>query len=405
MSVAALHHQCPQCGAPVQLEETDRIFTCPYCQVRLFIHADGPFQYYIPPRTHASGTLLYLPYWRLRGNAFVLGREVMQHKILDSSLLAASQPQAPATLGLRSQALSMRFVEPDTDGQFLAPTLPYQDFTRHLLQALPGMRAVSGPRLTACVGHAVSLIYQPFYATEKLIDGLTGQNLGPLQHIPEAKHPPEPGLRFISTLCPQCGWDLSGDRSSMVQACRHCDTLWRPGPNGLDRVPVSFFTDVENPALYLPFWSLSVRASGFALRTWADLIRLTNLPRPILPWMETTPFTFRIPAFKIRPSLFLNLSARISLFQPDATVVETLPQAPLHPVTLDEEQAVKALPPILGRLAPARKLLFERIQGGRLHAESVCLHYIPFTDNNSELLQPAMNMAVQKNALFWSATL
>lgn len=405
MNIAALDHQCPQCGAPVHLEETDRIFTCPYCRVRLFIHADGPFHYYIPPRTRAPGTLLYLPYWRLRGNAFVLGQQLMQHRILDSSLLAVAHPQAPATLGLRSQALSMRFVEPDTPGSFSAPTLPYQDFTRHLLQALPGMRTITGPRLTACVGHSVSLVYQPFHAGTHLIDGITGRNLGPVSGALPSHHEPASGLRFVSTLCPECGWELRGDRTSMVQACHNCDTLWQPGPAGLVRVIASVVGDGTDADIYLPFWSLTVKATGFQLDTWADLIRLTNLPRPILPWMETTPFTFRMPAFKIRPALFLNLSARTSLFQPRTTQITTLPAAHLHPVTLDGQQAVNALPPILGRLAPARKLLFERIHNGRLRAASAALQYIPFRNSNSELLQPEMNLAVQKNALFWSAAL
>ena len=44
-----LSHQCPQCGAPVELDETDRIFACPSCQVRLFIHAGGPLRYYLKP--------------------------------------------------------------------------------------------------------------------------------------------------------------------------------------------------------------------------------------------------------------------------------------------------------------------------------------------------------------------
>ena len=31
----------------MELDETDRIFSCPFCQVRLFIHADGPLRYYL----------------------------------------------------------------------------------------------------------------------------------------------------------------------------------------------------------------------------------------------------------------------------------------------------------------------------------------------------------------------
>jgi len=83
MGATHITHQCLQCGAPVELQETDRIFACPFCRVRLFIHADGPFRYHLKPRFEHPGELVYAPYWRFRGNAFVLRPVDMRHKILD----------------------------------------------------------------------------------------------------------------------------------------------------------------------------------------------------------------------------------------------------------------------------------------------------------------------------------
>lgn len=400
-----LSHQCPQCGAPVALEETDRIFSCPFCQVRLFIHASGPFRYYLKPRITHPGTLIYVPYWRLRGNAFVLGPQATAHKILDSSLLAVSNPALPPSLGLRGQAMHLCFVEPTTEGLFLPPGIASADFKAQLLRGLPGMPARKGPALTACVGDALSLIYQPVFQNHELVDGVTGEHLGPASIETSEASKAGSHLRFTSTLCPRCGWDLTGDKQSLIQTCPHCDTAWEPGPEGGENVTLHFLPSLEKPDIYLPFWNLGVKTGGFRLQTWADLIRLTNLPRALLPWMETTAFSFRVPAFKIRPELFLNLAAQVSLYQPEAPELETLPRVPLHPVTLPREEAFQAVPVILGRLAPARKNLFPKIQGGSLRPGQASIEYLPFVETPREFVQPEMNMAIQKNALYWSTML
>ena len=43
-----IEHNCPQCGAPVILDETDRLLTCPYCRTRLYLATTGYFQYHLP---------------------------------------------------------------------------------------------------------------------------------------------------------------------------------------------------------------------------------------------------------------------------------------------------------------------------------------------------------------------
>ncbi len=389
----------------MELQETDRIFACPFCQVRLFIHSDGPFHYFIKPRIEHDGILIHVPYWRFRGNAFVLGMEAVHHKILDSTLLAADLRTMPPSLGLRPQAMRLSFVEPGTPGLFQKPAMGSADFKSKLLRAIPGMTTLASPRLTACVGDVLSLIYLPVFQGNDLVDGLTGEQLGPACIDLEALQPASSKLRFSSTLCPQCGWDVQGDRQSLVQTCPHCDTAWEPGPSGGMPIVPFFFPSGEEPTIYLPFWNLHCTASGFRLQTWADLVRLTNIPRVVLPWMESTSFSFRVPAFKIRPELFLALSSRLSLYQPTAEEREKLPGAHLHPVTLPKEEAFQALPVVLGYLAPARKNLFPKILGGSLRPVQTRIEYLPFLEKPEEFIQPEMNMAIQKKALHWSTTL
>ena len=46
--------QCPQCGAPVTLEEADRILSCAFCRVRLIMIYPGYPQYYLEPLSGAK---------------------------------------------------------------------------------------------------------------------------------------------------------------------------------------------------------------------------------------------------------------------------------------------------------------------------------------------------------------
>jgi hypothetical protein len=67
-----IEHGCPQCGAPVTMDETDRPLACPFCPTRLYLVAEDHFRYHIPPAAGAEGELLYIPYWRFRGSSFTV---------------------------------------------------------------------------------------------------------------------------------------------------------------------------------------------------------------------------------------------------------------------------------------------------------------------------------------------
>lgn len=66
-----IEHQCPQCGAPILLDETDRLLDCTFCRTRLSLTANEGFHYYLPPPVDTSGKeLIFLPYWRLKGASY-----------------------------------------------------------------------------------------------------------------------------------------------------------------------------------------------------------------------------------------------------------------------------------------------------------------------------------------------
>lgn len=65
-----VEQECPQCGAPTELEETDHLIRCPYCNVKKFLYARDYFRFLLPHKT-SDKAILYAPYMRFRGKVFL----------------------------------------------------------------------------------------------------------------------------------------------------------------------------------------------------------------------------------------------------------------------------------------------------------------------------------------------
>ena len=102
-----IEHNCPQCGAPVTLEETDRLFVCPYCRTRLYLIVGDYFRYCIPPPETTSGEIIYIPYWRLKGLSLSVQDVGVNSRFVDVSVLALASDVFPPSLGLKPQALNV----------------------------------------------------------------------------------------------------------------------------------------------------------------------------------------------------------------------------------------------------------------------------------------------------------
>ena len=69
------------------------------------------------------------------------------------------------------------------------------------------------------------------------MDGMLNEPIG--NPIPDGfdvadlsfKHPDD-HIRFIAAICPGCGWNLDGQRDSLVLTCTNCQSAWRPGSDG-----------------------------------------------------------------------------------------------------------------------------------------------------------------------------
>jgi len=239
-----IENQCPQCGADTCLEETQRLFTCPFCRVKLFITVDDYFRYFLSPTAPGTEEAIFVPYWRLKGMFFSYDGASVHTGLVDVSHNAAMLDFLPSSLGLRSQTLRLRFVSPEIRGSFIEPACSPGD----ILSTIEDPFNPETPLLSekTFVGESVSMIFSPIYVKDRAAyDGILREKMAVL---PEAVSGALIGNRgkakgtmsFIPSLCPDCGWDMDGDPESVVLTCGNCRSAWGASRKGFEKVPCSF---------------------------------------------------------------------------------------------------------------------------------------------------------------------
>ncbi len=137
-----IEQQCPQCGAPIILDEADRILSCKFCRTRVYLAAEDNFRFYIPPAEGISETIYFIPYWRIKGLSYTIKETKMNmehhgslfsysissnikemdisNKYFDINFLCLDSTLLPHSLGLRPQAMKLKFVgSNENEGKFL----------------------------------------------------------------------------------------------------------------------------------------------------------------------------------------------------------------------------------------------------------------------------------------------
>jgi hypothetical protein len=374
--------------------------------VKSYLSPRDVFRYVLPHSAPADASLLYFPYWRFKGMVFSCAADGVHQRFLDLSQAAADDARFPLSLGLRSQALKLRFLTPGLEGRFIRPTVSMAQIGERLAAGFTS-RLPAPIRHQVQVGENWSLIYAPFYFRGRLYDGILNRPLsgtadpdsGP-ERIPA--EPAGDHLRFIAAICPRCGADLEGEKTSLVLACRNCDAVWSGATgDGFTPLPCGHVPGAApGTALFLPFWQIEAGVSGIELRSYADLIRTANLPKVIRAPMESQPFRFWSLAFKLRPRAFLNLAARLTLAQPRDNIAAGLPAAaPTLPVTLGHKEAVETLKTTLAEFVKPRKTLFPRLPEIDVTPKRLRLVYLPFEDTPHDLVHSGMRLAVNKAML------
>ena len=398
-----IDHQCPQCGAPATLDETDRLFRCDYCKVSSYLAPHRYYRYRLPDKAPRGKRLIYFPYWRFKGMLFSCLASGIEHRFLDISRQAVAAPCFPASLGLRSQAMKLRFVSPENEGWFIRPAQPFGQVMTDILAR--HNRDLPHPILhQAHIGESVSLIYAPFYGDERLMDAVLNVPVAPDSNPPFDSSEFDGGaadwrLHFIPTLCPNCGWDMQGNRDAIVLHCPNCASLWQAATSGMQRINVAHMPTREQTVIYLPFWRLRAEVSGLKLDSYADLVRTANLPKVVQPMWEQQPFYFWSPAFKVRPRTFLRLTQQMTLSQPGDPLMPEIPQGTLHGVNLPVREAVETLKLNLAGFMRPKKVMQSRIADIAVTAKRYLLVYLPFSVRHHDLVSTDFNIAVNRSQL------
>ncbi len=391
------------------MEETDRLFACEFCRVKSYLVAEDVFRYMLPGNTPQSKNLIYFPYWRFKGMWFACDGTGVQHKFVDVSRQAVASPFFPASLGLRSQALKLKFVTPETAGRFLQPTQSFAQAAQNFEDRLDKNSA--RPALPhAHIGETISLIYAPFYIENGIYDAVLNRPTPAsltedfdVDQLPAES--PNWRIHFISTLCPSCGWDLEGKRDSLVLLCKNCVSAWYPIGKKLKKIRFGRYLASDNASIYLPFWRIEPEISGIKLNNYADLIKMANIPKVIQPGWEGIGFRFWVPAFKVRPKIFLQLSKNMTLAQLHHELNGELPEHRHHPITLPIAEAVESLKVNIASFVKPKNTLAEIFHEIGITTKSYVLVYVPFLEKHHEFIQPDMQFAINKNILALSENL
>ena len=327
----------------------------------------------------------------------------VRQRFIDVSHQAVEYKHMPVSLGFRSQALKLRFVSPEMKGRFLQPQQSFETVMQIFLNRFKTL--LPKPIFDqAHIGENLSLIYSPYYADGKIYDAVLNEPI--TSDLPDdfenmfilGRHP-EWAVQFLPALCPDCGWDLEGQRDALVLLCRNCNSAWAAGKNKYAKVKFAHMPHAGNNVIYLPFWRIKAETEGIELKSYADLVKLANLPKvPQKQWHDI-PFFFWSLAFKIRPQTFVPLVSKMIISQPQENLVFEPPKTGLHPVNLPLAEALESLKICLACFMKPQSILFPKLQEIKIKAKSYLLVYVPFLEKHHELTQPSCNFTITKTHL------
>jgi hypothetical protein len=135
------------------------------------------------------------------------------------------------------------------------------------------------------------------------------------------------------------------------------------------------------------------------VNTYADLIRITKRPIVIQTAWNNRELSFWIPAFKIRPNIFLRLTRQMTIFQKDFTMEEKIPTKNLYPVTLSQSEAAQGLKVTLASAVMTKRKFFPLLPHVNLTITRSHLVYLPFKAVGQDMIQEHLTISINKNTL------
>jgi hypothetical protein len=404
-----VEQECPQCGGALEMDAAERLLRCRFCNVQSFLSNTGPL-HFILPRRQPDPYTIYAPYLRFKGAIYSCMNNRIEYRLTDISAQGVRLPFLPASLGLRPQAIKMRFATPGFSGSFLKRSMHGDEI---LKQAAKNLHIHDEAVLhQAFVGDVLNIIYLPLSIQDgEIIDGMVES---PLVQIPPDSTPFSDveidrctwKPLFLPALCPQCGWNLEGEPDSVVLLCTNCNTAWQAGGGTFSDVRVKVTPSKNKDALFLPFWNYHVTVKGVKLDSFADFIRITNQALVIQPEWDDMEFLFVCPAFKVRPHDFLRLGTQMTISRRFAVETsEAIPAKNLHPVTLAHSDADRSLKVILANSAVSRSNIFPHLPEIQFEIKEHFLHYLPFEKTSHELRQADLGVTINQRVLNYGRSL
>ncbi|MEA2039261.1 MAG: hypothetical protein U9N82_05465 [Thermodesulfobacteriota bacterium] len=118
-----VEQECPQCGAPIELDETDHVLHCPYCGINNFLFAPHYYRFVLQHKA-PDKKIIYVPYLRFKGNVYFCMDRTVSHRIVDITHVGVSFKSFPISLGVRPQAMKVILAGSAINKKKVLPLLP-----------------------------------------------------------------------------------------------------------------------------------------------------------------------------------------------------------------------------------------------------------------------------------------
>jgi len=340
--------------------------------------------------------------------AFFCKANGIKYTINDLSSLASSHTFLPHSLGFRPQALKLKFLSSKIEAKFFQHQVPLKTIIESVEKRLNRLddAPVKGPIFyEAFISETISLIYSPVFVQGDMFhDAILGR---PVASIPKDfiddllsfDQEKDWQIKFVSTLCPQCGWDLLGERDSVVLFCKNCDSVWEASKKGLNPRDFGMIPSKEDNAFYLPFWRMDASIKGLKIHSYADLLRITNVPKVMKREWEKLNFYFWCPAFKLPPEPFLRSTQALTFSEPQEEFERNLPESPLYPVNLPSNEAAESIKVTIANIVVDKMKIFPKLNKIDVQINKFHLIFLPFVLSGNEFIQSQSRFCIHKNAL------
>ncbi len=407
-----IEQQCPACGASIVVYEDDRFVHCEYCDVaNVRVYQKLP-RYILPARlpSHVSNDdLLYVPYLRFKGCIYYCKANEIRHKLIDTTRIGCSINSLPVSLGLRPQTMTIQPVTVHHAGRFVRQTIKADKIFSEAARLTELFSCDRRRRAThrAFIGETISRVYLPVYFFhDSLYDGVNHIQIGQgdlriklEKQLVSFKSSWEP--RFISTSCPDCGDIMQSSREGLAINCVNCEKHWVEEDGKFSRLDYAVVRPKGDFAKYIPFWQIEPDSPHQQINTLADFLQLTNQPVVVQPQHRKRKFSFIVPAFKMKPDLFLQTAKNFTVLQLSISRQQHLPlkQEDIYPVTLSHDEAVESLTSILIASAVSTKRLMEILPAITFSARKKKLVYLPFNDTGHDYIEQYTGVAISSAAL------